>query len=192
MDQTTLKSTIAQAIQGDERAWENLYRHLAPVLQKTIKRRIYGIPSYLVKDILQDIIVKVFTKLNTFKQGNNFNSWAISIAVHHAIDISRKRKPNVIFSDDIEIYNSSDSESLVESNQYETWHGTDIFELSNKYLDEKSKHFITGKYLIGLKQKELSEIMKMPIGSISGLQSQAIGQLRAKILDLQLDRSNFL
>ncbi|MBK9045632.1 MAG: sigma-70 family RNA polymerase sigma factor [Bacteroidetes bacterium] len=165
---------------------------MAPVLQKTIKRSIYGIPSYLVKDILQDIMVKIFMKLNTFKQGNSLNSWAISIAVHHAIDLSRKRKPNVVFSEDIEIYNSSDSESLVDSYQFETYRGTDIFELSNKYLDEKSKHFITGKYLSGLKQKELSEKMKIPIGSISGLQSQAIGQLRTKISALRLDRSNFL
>lgn len=191
MDQTTLKYTIAQAIQGDERAWKSIYELLAPILQKTIKRKIYGIPSYLVKDFLQDIMVKVFMKLDTFKPGNSFTSWAISIAIHHSIDISRKRKPDIFFCENLGIYDSSVSETMID-NQFGTASCVDVFNLTNNHLDDKSKHIIIGKYLIGLKQKELSEKLKMPIGSISGLQSQAIRKLRTKILALRLDRSNFL
>jgi len=146
----------------------------------------------MAKDILQDIFVKLFSKLHSYKPGSSFSVWAISIAVHHAIDLSRKRKLDLILSENVEIYDSGVAESLVENYQYGTTPVVDVFNLSNKYLDATSKSIIIGKYFVGLKQKELAEKMNKPIGSISGLQSQAIEQLRKKITELRFDRSNFL
>jgi len=185
-------SDVSQALEGNQKSYRALYDYLAPIIRKTIKHKIYGIPSHLAKDILQDIFVKLFSKLHSFKPGNSFTAWAISIAIHHAIDLSRKRRPDVILSENVEIYDSGVSESLVESNQYGTNPVVDVFDLTTKYLDATSKSIIIGKYFVGLKQKELAEQMNKPIGSISGLQSQAIEQLRKKVNELRYDRSNFL
>lgn len=188
----TLISDVSMALGGNQKSFRLLYEYLAPILLKTIKRKIYGIPSHMAKDILQDIFVKLFSKLHSYKSGSSFTAWAISIAVHHAIDLSRKRKPDVILSENVEIYDSGVSESLYESFQYGTVPVVDVFDLTNKYLDNTSKRIIIGKYFVGLKQKEIAEKMNKPIGSISGLQLHAIEQLRKKVNELLFDRSNFL
>ena len=192
MEPKSIIADVSLALGGNQRACKALYDYLAPILRKTIKRKIYGIQSHLVQDILQDIFVKLFLNLHSYKPGKSLTSWAISIALHHVIDLSRKRKPDVIYSDNIEIYDSCASKDLFDNNQYGTVPIVDIFDLSNEYLNDRSKRIINEKYLEGLKQKELAEKMNTPIGSISGLQCQALEQLKAKLNELRYDRSNFL
>lgn len=191
MEPITLTEDVNKALSGNQKSYSNLYAYLAPILHKTIKRKIYGVSSHQTKDILQDIMLKIFLKLNTFKPGNSFIGWAISIAVHHTIDLSRKREPDVILTENVEIHDSGISESLVECFQYGAVPAIDVLDLSNKYLDNTSKSIIIGKYFAGLKQKELAEKLNKPIGSISGIQAHAIGELKRKISELRLERSDF-
>ena len=187
-----LISDVSQALDGNQKSYKSLYDYLAPILRKTIQRKIYRIPSHEAKDILQDIFVKLYSKLHSFKPGSSFTAWAIRIAVNHTIDLSRKRKPDVILTGNVETYDCGVSENLVHSYQYETTPMVDVFDLANKYLDKTSKRIIIGKYFVGLKQKEMAEKLNKPIGSMSGLQSLAIEHLKKKVNELRYDRGNFL
>lgn len=42
---------VNKAICGNQKSYSNLYAYLAPILRKTIKRKIYGVPSHLANDI---------------------------------------------------------------------------------------------------------------------------------------------
>ncbi len=186
----SLITDVNQALEGNQQSYRALYDYITPILRKTIRRKIYGIPSHMLKDVLQDIIVKVFLKLSTFKSGNSFTCWAISIAVHHAIDLSRKKKLDIEFSDCIELHALHSAEfynSNIEENP-----SFDIFDISCKHLDEEHKSLIIEKYFIGLKQKEIAQKINKPLGSISGLQASAVEQLRRRIFELRLDWSDFM
>jgi RNA polymerase sigma-70 factor (ECF subfamily) len=191
MEPKRIIADVSLALEGNQQAYRALFDYLAPILRKTIKRKIYGIQSHLVQDILQDIFVKLFLNLHSYKPGKNLTSWAISIALHHVIDLSRKRKPDVIYSDNLEIYDSLSSEALSDGTQLESVAEIDVFDISKKYLDDRSERIILDKYLFGLKQKQIAIKVNKPIGSISGMQSHAIEQLKRRINELGLDRTHF-
>lgn len=191
MEPKSIIADVSLALGGNQRSCRALYDYLAPILRKTIKRKIYGIQSHLLQDILQDIFVKLFLNLHSYKPGKSLTSWSISIALHHVIDLSRKRKPDVIFSDNIEIYDTLSSEALSDGTQLESVAEIDVFDISKKYLDDRSERIILDKYLFGLKQKQIAIKVNKPIGSISGMQSHAIEQLKRRIHELGLDRTSF-
>jgi len=47
------------------------------------------------KDITQEVFLKVYTKMDTFKGLASLSTWIYRITVNAAIDMIRKRKPNV-------------------------------------------------------------------------------------------------
>jgi RNA polymerase sigma-70 factor (ECF subfamily) len=47
------------------------------------------------KDITQEVFLKVYMKMDTFKGQSSLSTWIYRITVNAAIDMIRKRKPNV-------------------------------------------------------------------------------------------------
>lgn len=54
----------------------------------------------LAQDLAQDILVKAFLKLNTFKGNSNFGTWLYQVSYTHCIDYIRKNKK--IFKEELE------------------------------------------------------------------------------------------
>lgn len=188
----SLISDVSQALEGNQKSYSDIYEYLAPILRKTIKRRVYGIQTQLAQDILQDVFVKLFSNLNSYRKDRSFTSWAISIAVHHVIDLSRKRKLEVVPCEFIENYESRYTDSINDFYQDGTVPSIDIYDLTINHIDSDSRDIILWKYYMGLKQKQIASTLNKPIGSISGIQANAIGKLRRKISQLKLERTDFL
>ena len=187
----SLISDVSQALEGNQKSYRAIYDYLAPILRKTIKRKVYGIQTQLAQDILQDVFVKLFSNLHSYRNGRSFTSWAISIAVHHVIDLSRKRKLEVVSCEIIENYASEYSDSINDFYQDGTLPSVDVYNLINNHIDSNSKNIILWKYYMGLKHKQIAATLNKPIGSISGIQAHAIGELKRKISELKLERTDF-
>jgi len=54
----------------------------------------------IAQDLTQDILVKAFTKLNTFKGTSSFSTWLYQVAYTHCIDYIRKNKK--IYKEELE------------------------------------------------------------------------------------------
>lgn len=54
----------------------------------------------IAQDCTQDILVKAFTKLGTFKGKSNFSTWLFQVTYTHCIDYIRKNKN--IFKEELE------------------------------------------------------------------------------------------
>lgn len=87
---------VELALGGDSRAIESLLgRH---------QRWIYNLALYMLQkpedaeDATQEVLVKVATRLDSFKGASSFRTWARKIAVHHVLDVRRSRPEQVVTS----------------------------------------------------------------------------------------------
>lgn len=93
---TSDERLVELAISGDSRAIETLLgRH---------QRWIYNLALYMLQkpedaeDATQEVLVKVATRLDSFKGASSFRTWARKIAVHHVLDVRRSRPEQVVTS----------------------------------------------------------------------------------------------
>jgi RNA polymerase sigma-70 factor, ECF subfamily len=78
---------IALAVAGDTVAFERLYRRHVPRVH-TLARRMIG--SELADDVTQDVFVRVWEKLHTFRGNSQFSTWLYRLAVN--VILARRAK----------------------------------------------------------------------------------------------------
>ncbi|MFZ9756145.1 MAG: RNA polymerase sigma factor [Bacteroidia bacterium] len=91
---------IHECLAGDAKAQEALYRRFANPLY-TICLRYMGEPDG-ARDMLQEVWIKVFTKLGEFKAQGSFEGWLRRIAVTTCLD--GLKKDRLRFSEDVEAF----------------------------------------------------------------------------------------
>ncbi len=146
---------------------------------------ISGVVNTIVKDhnvtqeITQDVFIKAWNKADTYsaKKGRFF-TWLLNIARNAAIDYTRSKKHkqdkqnlNADFFVDI-LENTDSLESSV-----------DTIGLKEMVLNltDKCKAIINLLYFKGFTQKEASEELNIPLGTIKTRNRSCIGELRSML-----------
>ena len=155
--------------------------------------KVYGKCILMVKDLniaqdlTQDVLVKAFTKLNTFKGKSSFSTWLCQVTYTHCIDYIRKHK---------NIY----TEELVEEN-YEELQGSDagIDDIHEKILLEmkinhvkqilgelkaEERSLILMKYQDNMSIAELSETLKLGQSDIKMKLKRTRDKIRERYLEI--------
>lgn len=84
-----IETLVEQAIMGDKNVLERIVRK--------IQDRIYGLAIRMLfipadaEDATQEILVKVITRLGTFKGESRFETWVYSIASNHLLTMRKSR-----------------------------------------------------------------------------------------------------
>ena len=84
------KLLVKQCQQGDRAAMGEVYVKYAPLVKAICFR--YCKNESKAEDLMQDVFVKVFTKIDAFKLNGSFEGWLRRIAVNMAIDSFHKSK----------------------------------------------------------------------------------------------------
>lgn len=85
------ESLIAQALNGDQRAWQQLVnRHQQALYYFGL--RLLG-SSEDARDLLQDVLMVLCRNLGQYRGDSSFKSWLFGIANYRAMDMLRRRKP---------------------------------------------------------------------------------------------------
>ncbi len=80
---------VDRAVQGSRKALEELiYRHQAWIYN--IALRMVWNPQD-AKDVTQEILIKVITKLSTFKKRSSFRTWVYRITANHVINMKTRK-----------------------------------------------------------------------------------------------------
>ncbi len=83
---------IACVLAGDESAFEPLVRKYQPRVFATARR--YARRESEVEDIVQEVFIKAFQKLSSFRSDAPFEHWLMRVAVRTCYDFLRKHQRN--------------------------------------------------------------------------------------------------
>ncbi|WP_433747667.1 RNA polymerase sigma factor [Falsibacillus pallidus] len=161
---------VAAAQNGDEKAFLKLFQEY--------EVDIYRVAYVYVKnqedalDVVQETAYKSFKKIKSLKNPAFFKTWLIKITMSCATDMVRKKKKVVYF-------NSEYTESLPQDEE-------DIpLSLSLKELietlQENEKNIVLLKFYHEYTFQEISEILKVPLGTVKSILYRSLHKLRAQI-----------
>lgn len=124
-------------------------------------------------DVVQETAYKSFKSIKELKEPKYFKTWLMRIAISCSLDILRKRK-NVLplkpdFEENLSINNHEDLTSEI------TLKG--IIE----ELQEEEKSVILLRFYQGMTLKEVSETLKIPLGTVKTILYRALAKLRKNL-----------
>ncbi|WP_416198320.1 MAG: RNA polymerase sigma-70 factor, ECF subfamily [Sporanaerobacter sp.] len=123
-------------------------------------------------DAMQDMIVILYENMSKLKKEESFYSWSKTILVNLCKN-KLKKNNKVIPLDEIKA-----------EAQYETYDKSEnqiVLEKHLSKLSEKQQEVIRLKYFLDLDYKTISEILKIPIGTVKSRISIGIEKLRESI-----------
>ncbi|AXT19608.1 sigma-70 family RNA polymerase sigma factor [Flavobacteriaceae bacterium AU392] len=166
--------------QKDQKAFQTLY--------EMYNESMLGVIFNIVKDtaiseeIMQDVFIKAWNNSDSYSpEKGRFFTWILNIARNSAIDKIRSKT----FKDSNKNLNSDFFVDIIESNDNldRSTDAIGIRKIVSKLAD-KCKKIIDLLYLKGYTQKEASETLGMPIGTVKTNNRNCIKELRA-MLDVQ-------
>ncbi|MDD5551833.1 MAG: RNA polymerase sigma factor [Candidatus Pacebacteria bacterium] len=144
--------------------------------------RISGLFEKDAQDILQETFIKVYKNLNDFDKKLKFSSWIYRIAHNEVISNWRKRKarPKMIFIEDNDFLESLSSEFTTDIHLEKKYKKETVKKVL-KNLDQKYKEILELKYLEQKDYKEISDILKIPMGSVATLLNRARERFKKEV-----------
>ncbi|MGJ8743176.1 RNA polymerase sigma factor [Polaribacter sp.] len=174
MDQELL---ILQFQQKNVQAYEKLYNMYCNSISGVVNTIVKN--DEVAQEITQDVFIKAWNKSETYsaKKGRFF-TWILNIARNAAIDYTRSKK----FKQSKQNLNADFFVDIIESNDsLETATETIGLKEFVTKLGDKCKAVIELLYFKGFTQKEASEELEMPIGTIKTRNRNCIGELRTML-----------
>lgn len=155
----TDKELVAHVLNGDKSKFDILMQRYYPLSIYYVRSK-FNFPPETVKDICQNVFVKVFRKLDKYNVDKSFKTWVITICRNTGIDYTRTAEPSVPLNEAIYKSKATKIEDLVckkiEINE------------AVKTLDKDLSEIIQLKYFWDFKCDEIAKIMKIPSGTVRG------------------------
>lgn len=172
-----LELLVSKFQQKDEKAFEALYHMYSDSMHGVIYNIVRD--QEIAEEVMQDVFIKAWHKAESYSaQKGRFFTWILNIARNAAIDKTRSKNfknsnKNLNADFFVDILESSDSLDA-------TTDAIGIRKFVTKLAD-KCKEVIELLYFKGFTQKEASEALKMPIGTIKTRNRNCINELRVML-----------
>jgi RNA polymerase sigma-70 factor (ECF subfamily) len=137
--------------------------------------RITSGDSDFIEDIVQNIFIKAYVNINSFKKGKKFGSWLYGIAHNECVDNWRKYKKhscNVSLEGNEELFVKIASGEDMEKMIFDK----NVCENVGKALEKlplKFKEVLILKYLEDKSYEEISDILRKPPSTVGTLLNRA-------------------
>ena len=175
---------IEQLKRGDEAAFKTIVEQWKDMVYNTILGIVQNETE--AEDLAQDVFIKVFEKINTFKGDSKFSTWLYRIATTTALDHLRSKKRKKRFG-----FLQSLGEGNEEKEAIPDFHHPGV-SLDNKEraavlfkaiesLPENQKAAYTLHKLEGLSYLDVSEVLNTSVSAVESLMSRANQNLRKEL-----------
>lgn len=151
-------------------------------------RRITQLPKEDVEDLLQEVFIKIYQKLNEYDELLKFSSWAYRITHNHIIDYFRRSNARPRISS-LEIY---ELEKLLKSgiNVEKDFASKDCLEKIKGCLEElplKYKEILVLRFIEEKSYEEIMDILRKPKGTVATLIARGREALFLKMKEKGMD-----
>ncbi len=167
-----------------------VYKILVDRHQERIRNLIYSIfhDSSIVDDLAQEIFIKAYESLPSFRLDSSFYTWIYRIAVNKSRDEMRRRKVRRFLS--FQTLSDEANKELVAklSVPPENRDAKEIVALGLQGLPEKFRSAIILKDIEGLSYEEMADILQVELGTVKSRLSRARTMLK-KILQPILEET---
>ena len=164
------KILVSNVLKGDKKAFEDLMKQHQRLVGHIVFRIIGGMEK---DEVMQDVFLKVYRKLNEFSFQSKLSTWIATIAYREAINYTRKNRKyaDVQNLDEVKFV-QSDTESF-ESRDMSTFVQKAVDKLPVPY-----RSILTLYHLDGFSYQEIVEVMDMPEGTVKNYLFRARKKLK--------------
>lgn len=174
MEADTEKELIELAQSGDQLAYQSLFNLYRP--------RIFRIVHSILRndadtdDVVQDIFLRMFNALGSFRHESSFFTWLYKIAVNTARSrlVAKAREAQIVSDSDNEALEQSSSS---EANQPEVLHlraeMANMLDWAINGLPSTLREAFLLREIDGLSYAEIAELMRCPVGTVKSRVSRA-------------------
>lgn len=174
---------IELAKEGDMEAFESLVRKYQRSIYYLCHRMTGAYQS--ADDLSQETFIKAYMSLSTFKDGMNFFTWLRKIAVNNNLNYLKANKREGLLGK---------SENIIPGNASSTNHELPQDRLQRNRLEQKFREALHAlpadqkiifilRFYESLSYKEISQILKLPNGTVMSRLNRARKKLKALMTD---------
>lgn len=183
---------IQRIAQKDTRAFDKLFFKY--------KESVYRFACYLTQnrneanDLFQDTWLRTVKYLPSSSGIRDFKAWIFTITANLHRDQLRKKKIRRIFSPQRFVESDSNVDSLEDSESAAVLRVNDdsicvdiklALRQAITHLPLKQRRVFVLKEIEGLKHSEISEILKVPVGTVKSLLHRAVKKLQVELADFK-------
>lgn len=173
-----IDALVLAAQEGDKEAFGQLYDHFFDKIFRYVYFRVHSVE---VEDLVETVFIKCWTHLDQYeKRDVSFSAWLFRIA-HNAV-IDHRRSHRAILPIHPSLEDKSDKHAPKERTQKVLMADRLRKEVQN--LKEPYRQVITLKFLSGLSNSEIAEILGQREGNVRVLQYRALKELKQRLGDL--------
>ena len=161
----------------------DVYKILVERYQERIRNLVYSIfhDVDIVDDLTQEIFIKAYEALASFRLDSSFYTWIYRIAVNKSRDEMRRRKVRRFLSFQTLVDESNKELVSKMSVQPEDRDTREIIALGLQALPEKFRSAIILKDIDGLSYEEIADVLHCELGTVKSRLSRARTMLRKKL-----------
>ena len=177
-----LDDLLRRCIKGDALAWEALVRRL--------QGRVLGVARFYLRDreeardTAQEALIRVYRSLDTFRMGTNFTAWVLRITRNCAIDRLRQLRASPQTEELPEDDLIADAACTLAQPAGGVSENHQLLYRAMEQMSPAHREMILLKDIQGLEQKEIAEILSLPLGTVKTRASRARIELARRILDI--------
>lgn len=174
---------VNKAVKGDNSAFEALMEKHMGIIYNIALRMAANQDD--AEDMTQEIMIKIFRSLGSFKGNSKFSTWIYRVAVNTCLDELKKKKNKKHLSLDAEISgddgenqieikdDSPSPEKLAEQNELR-----DMVAAAVKLLSDEHRAVIVLRDIRGMSYSEIAGILGCSDGTVKSRISRARAQLK--------------
>ena len=161
---------LCRLAEGDTNALTVIYDCMA--------RQMFALALSILKnhadaeDAMQEAFLKVIQSIGTYRKDGNARAWLMSITRNTAIDIMRKKKDTVCIEDFSAIPKHSDRKDFTEQL---------ILGDALMNLEQNDREIIVLKIVSGMKFREISELVGLPLTTVQKRYQRALKNLKRQL-----------
>jgi len=152
----------------------------SPIYQETYKSVYYMCYSVVknaanAEDLTQDTFVRMYERILSYQEGTNFKAWLLQIAKNLSMNFSKRNSRIESLDPQAEEFRLEDEDSNNPQDQI------DVFGAAKRVLSEEEFQIVMYIVVDGLKRREVSAMLDMPIGTVTWKYNIAMKKLKDEL-----------